>query len=221
MRKLFIISGCVVMVAGAIGCKGKNNTGSAYMPDMFYSRAYETYAGYDTSKFTTEKNAWGRNEKSKIYYSYQPVEGTVARGDMAAYPYKGDTTGYKLSPGVKNPLDTAAVDMTEAERLYLVNCAICHGAKLDGNGPLWNNGNGPYPAAPRNLKSPEMVALSDGTMFHSITFGRNLMGSYASQISSEQRWMIISFIRKQQGGGKPATDTTKAATIDTAAARKM
>jgi mono/diheme cytochrome c family protein len=35
----------------------------------------------------------------------------------------------------------------EAERLYLINCGICHGTKLDGNGPLYNDGKGPYPAA--------------------------------------------------------------------------
>ena len=41
--------------------------------------------------------------------------------------------------------------MKEAERLYLVNCGICHGPKLDGNGPLWKDGDGPYPSAPKNL----------------------------------------------------------------------
>jgi mono/diheme cytochrome c family protein len=55
--------------------------------------------------------------------------------------------------------------------------------------------------------------MTDGTMFHSLTYGKNNMGSYASQLSREQRWMIIKYIRTLQP--KPtvavaaAADTTK------------
>ena len=90
--------------------------------------------------------------------------------------------------------------MTEAERLYLVNCGICHGAKLDGNGPLWNGGDGPYPAAPKNLFSDEMKAMTEGTMFHSVTYGKNLMGSYASQLNTKQRWEVIALYQNETRG---------------------
>ena len=110
--------------------------------------------------------------------------------------------------------------MVEAERLYLVNCGICHGSKLDGNGPLWKDGNGPYPAAPKNLMGDDMKALADGTIFHAITYGKGQMGSYASQLSTAQRWMVIAYIRKQQAGGgtKAATDSTAAVKTDSTAA---
>ncbi|MBK7291964.1 MAG: cytochrome c [Chitinophagaceae bacterium] len=62
------------------------------------------------------------------------------------------------SASVKSPLDASKIDMTEAERLYLVNCGVCHGAKLDGNGPLWKGGDGPYPAAPKNFLADDMKA---------------------------------------------------------------
>jgi mono/diheme cytochrome c family protein len=100
----------------------------------------------------------------------------------------------------------------EAARLYLVNCAICHGAKLDGNGPLYNGGNGPFPAAPRNLISdPVTVNMAEGTMYHAMTYGKNAMGSYASQLTSAQRWMIAHYIKEKQGasgGGAAKTDST-------------
>ena len=35
----------------------------------------------------------------------------------------------------------------------------------------------------------------DGTMFHVMTYGKNNMGSYASQLSREQRWRIVQYIR--------------------------
>ncbi len=56
--------------------------------------------------------------------------------------------------------------MKEAERLYLVNCGICHGAKLDGNGPLFKGGEGPYPAAPKNLIGDPVVSkMPEGKCF--------------------------------------------------------
>jgi mono/diheme cytochrome c family protein len=114
-----------------------------------------------------------------------------------------------------------ATQFIEATRLYLINCAICHGSKLDGNGPLYKGGDGPYIAKPATLVGdPKYTAMSEGTMFHSITYGKNAMGSYASQLSTEQRWMIVHYIKEKQGaaaGGAPntAVDTTAKPAIDT------
>lgn len=210
MRKILIITGITGISILIASCGGpRRNPGHTYMPDMAYSRAYETYAGLDTSIFTTERNGWGST--NKIFYNHQPVSGAVARGEMAAYTIPNDTIGYKLSAAVTNPLNPSEIDMKEAERLYLVNCGICHGAKLDGNGPLWKDGSGPYPAAPKNLLGADMVALPEGTMFHSVTYGRNQMGSYASQMSTQQRWMVVAFVKNKQGAGKATTDSTAAA----------
>ena len=65
-----------------------------------------------------------------------PVKGTVARGDMLPYPLKNDSVGYAQSATVKSPLDLATIDMKEAERLYLVNCGICHGAEIRWERPF-------------------------------------------------------------------------------------
>lgn len=194
MKKFWIITGCFAMVAMLAGCSdARRDAGRSYMPDMAYSRAYETYSSHDNL------------EQKGINYKSKPVEGTIARGDMAAYENKNDSAGYIKSAGVKSPLITAMVDMKEAERLYMVNCGICHGSKLDGNGPLWNGGDGPYPAAPKNLLADDMKALSEGTMFHSVTYGKGQMGSYASQLNTLQRWEVIAYVKMKQTG----TDTTK------------
>ena len=226
MKKILVITGGIMLAAGIMtGCKSKNNPGLTYMPDMAYSRAYETYAGFDTSAFTTERTSWGSNEKSKIFYSMQPVAGTIARGDMAPYALKNDTSGYAQSASIKNPLtpESLAMEFKEAERLYLVNCGICHGSKLDGNGPLWKGGDGPFTAAPKNLMGDDMKALGEGTIFHVLTYGKGQMGSYASQLSSKQRWMVAGYVKKMQAGSGTATkDSTKAPAVDsTAVATKM
>ena len=180
----------------------RRNPGRTYMPDMAYSRAHETYS------------STGELEKKGIHYNGMPVEGTMAQGDMFPYPYKNDSVGYIQSASVKNPLDSQSMNMVEAERLYLIYCGICHGAKLDGNGPLFNNTEGPYPVAPKNFMADDMKAMPEGTMFHSATYGKNLMGSYASQLSTKQRWMVIAYIKSKQAGANKA-----AAAKDTAATK--
>src|SRR6187200_3387278 len=219
MKKIAIIIG--VVTAGLLfgSCRDKRSSGHAYMPDMAYSRAYETYAALDSSKFTGDTLERG----GKIYYDRMPVAGTVAREDLPAFPLTidkvGDTANYVASKQVINPFgnfgkpEMPATDYLEAARLYLVNCGICHGDKLDGNGPLYNGGNGPYGAAPKNLIGDPIVSkMPDGQMFYVVTYGKNAMGSYASQLSTKQRWMIVHYIKEKQGlaNSKPAAADTSA-----------
>jgi cytochrome c551/c552 len=181
----------------------KRNPGTVYMPDMAYSRAYESYANYSN---LAEK---------KINYTGRTVTGTIARDEDLPFHIPmdaaGDTTNYVASKAVKNPITTmTAVETKEAERLYLINCGICHGANLKGNGPLYKDGAGPYPAKPASLVGDaKYEAMPEGQMFYSVAYGKNLMGSYASQLSRKQRWMVIKYIKdKQQEGKAAATDTT-------------
>ena len=128
----------------------------------------------------------------------------------------GDSTNYVASKQVKNPL--TSMDTVEAERLYLVNCAICHGSKLDGNGPLYKGGEGPFPSKPATLVGdPRYESMPEGQMFYSATYGKNKMGSYASQLSTHQRWMVIAYIKSKQAGAKPASGAAKA--VDSAASK--
>lgn len=190
----------------AIACTDvKRTPGSIYMPDMAYSRAYETYADHSNLK-----------EKG-ISYNNLPVAGTVSRAENYVYHLAkdkdGDTTNYFASRLTPNPITSLSKEeLTETERLYLINCGICHGEKLDGNGPLWKGGDGPFPAKPATLVGDaKYEAMTDGTMFYSVTYGRNLMGSYASQLTPKQRWEIIYYIKSKQGKNAGATTAVAAA----------
>jgi mono/diheme cytochrome c family protein len=209
MKKLTIISFvAIITLVIAVGCSNvRREPGKVYMPDMAYSRAYETYS---TSPVFVD----GQTNR-------EPVSGTVKRGD--AYPFHiamdkpGDTANYYASRAVRNPLPALnADDLKEAERLYLINCGICHGTKLDGNGPLYNGGDGPYPAKPATLVGDaKYEAMPEGQMYYSTTYGKNLMGSYASQLQPKQRWMVIAYIKSKQA--KPAAAAAPAAVADSTA----
>lgn len=207
MKTLLILSVCSFAAVVIVSCDDVQRTpGRNYMPDMGRSRAYETYD--DHSNLSSKS----------IHYNNLPVAGTVSRGEELPYHLKNDSLGYALSQNVPNPLPKLSdLELQESERLYLVNCAICHGTKLDGNGPLYKDGQGPYPAKPATLVGdPAIEAKSEGMYFHVQTYGKNLMGSYASQVSKRQRWMISRYIKlkqsdKGQGAAAPQGDTTATA----------
>ena len=185
----------------------KRNPGKIYMPDMTYSRAYETYATTEAQKEEMLKNG--------IHYSNTSVPGTIKRGEMFPFTLTkdatGDSTNYAASKQIQNPITTLDTAQTiEAERLYLINCAICHGSKLDGNGPLYKGGDGPYPAKPATLLGDAKYEnMPAGQMFYSVTYGKNLMGSYASQLDTKQRWMVIHYIKMKQAAAQNAANTNK------------
>lgn len=202
------------------GCSSVDrDPGRVYVPDMYYSRAYETYAALDSDKFTSNVNELGR----KIFYNHLPVAGTIARGEEMPFGIAkdaaGDTVNYIASKAVLSPLAKMdSVQMKEAERLYLINCAICHGPKLDGNGPLYKDGNGPFAAKPATLVGDaKYEAMPEGQMFYSVTYGKNLMGSYASQLSRTQRWEVIAYIKSKQAVDIAAKAASATATDSTAA----
>ncbi len=191
-RSTIVFCGLAAMLLAVAGCSDvKRTPGKVYMPDMANSRAYETYS-------VNPVFADGRTSQG-------PVAGTVKRGEEFPVHMEmdklGDTANYYASRSVPNPIDSLTADqLKETERLYLINCGICHGAKLDGNGPLWKDGDGPYPSKPAALVGDaKYESMPDGQMFYSNTFGKNLIGSYASQLSAKQRWQVIRYIKTKQG----------------------
>jgi mono/diheme cytochrome c family protein len=211
MKKIAIISFLLISAVAIISsCDSKREPGKIYMPDMAYSRAYETYALRDSLKFTMDPSEAGH----KIFYNNMPVNGTMKRGELSAYTVPNDSNGLlNLSSLVKNPLaPLTKTDSLEAARLFNINCAVCHGAKAEANGPVAAKIGG--------VKSiiAGSPGYSDGRLFHVMTYGQNNMGSYASQLDRKQRWMIVQYIRSLQP--KPTAVTTTAPKVENVAAKK-
>lgn len=186
----------IAIVTAFEGCDSKREPGKIYMPDMTYSRAYEAYAPNNL-------------KDENINYIPYPVEHTIRRGDLLPFTLTKDSAGYAMSKDLKDPLPPLdSVQMSEAHRLFNINCAICHGPKLDAQGPLSTGGKIPAVA---NLTLKQYVDMPIGTMFYSITYGKNNMGSYASQLTRRQRWMVLQFVKSQQLQGSETADSTKKA----------
>lgn len=204
----------VVFIVTFSSCGNKREPGRVYVPDMAYSRAVETYALLDSTKFTDNVNNLGK----EIFYNRKPVDGTIAVGELAEYTLPNTDSGYALSAQVKNPLAALdSKDSAEASRLFNINCAICHGADGKATGPLATSGK---VGGVANLALDKYIKMADGTMFHSIYYGINNMGSYASQLSRKQRWQMVQYIRTLQPKPEATAAVAMPVAADSSAAKK-
>lgn len=178
------------------------NPGKIYAPDMTYSRAYDAY---------TANPNFADGQTSR-----KPIAGTVAMGhELPDHMVEGDTNGYKT---FTTSMRFNEAELSEGKRLFNIYCGICHGANLDGQGPLYVSGK--FAAMPANLKDAKYLRMPAGTMYAAIKYGKNAMGAYASQLDIKQRWMVIAYIKQVQAanGGDAFTfgATTTAPAADTA-----
>lgn len=197
--------GCVAIAVVLAGCKaGGDYQGLEYAPNMYHSVAYEpltqiTDEGYgvlvnsldngrgeyyNTNKF----NPFGMNMRL-------PAPNTVRRTANGWLPYRGvnDTTGLRLANRLVNPLAETPALLDQGKLLYEINCKHCHGAKGAGDGKVADK----YPGV-ANLTGDAIKGVTEGHIFHVITYGKGLMGAHGSQVSEEERWKIARYVKQLQ-----------------------
>jgi mono/diheme cytochrome c family protein len=119
-----------------------------------------------------------------------PVEGTVARGHLP-YLYAGNTTDAEKY--LANPLLPSKQYLNKGQQKFNTFCSPCHGYFAEGKSRL----QGQFPSPP-SLQSEKYLNWKDADIFNIITMGSSIMPSYASQISEDERWQIILYIRALQ-----------------------
>ena len=119
-----------------------------------------------------------------------PVPGTVPRNSMP-YQYTGlpDSAGKSLI----NPIPVSNESLKRGEKKFNIYCSPCHGFNADGASRL----NGQFPNPP-TLHSDKVRNWTDARIFAVITDGQNAMPSYASQLTVDERWSVINYVRSLQ-----------------------
>lgn len=207
---LSAIAGAVVVLMTSCG-KDPKDPGKEYMPDMYISPSYEVYSSNPNFPDSLTMQA--------------PVKGTIPRG-YVFFDYPSSNEGYEAAGrDVKNPLVMNEENMKEGERLYGIFCTHCHGEGGAGDGNLVQIGKFPPPPSyttGASSRGGQMKDLNDGKIYHTITYGINLMGAHASQISPEDRWKIVMHVHKLQGqGNAPAAGDNTTAAKDSSTATAM
>ena len=181
MKSLFKTAFVLGIMVSVSSCKNDLKPNYQYMPNMYESVAYETYSESDAFNSPT-------GEKGKEGQS--PAEGSIKRG-FVPYEIPNTPEGYALAKAsLKSPLDSLSLDAEKGKTLFNVYCAICHGEKGDGKGNLVVKEK--FLGVP-NYKERE---ITEGSIFHVITYGLNSMGSHANQLSQEERWQVTDYVLK-------------------------
>jgi mono/diheme cytochrome c family protein len=123
-----------------------------------------------------------------------PVEGTVARG-FIPYPFLGNPNPPEP---LRNPLLPAKKVLELGRKKFLTFCSPCHGNFAEGNSRLHEQ----FPAGP-SLHTERVRNFSDGYIYNYITNGGSVMPSYQDQITREERWAIIDYVRVLQRATNP------------------
>ena len=165
--------------------------GYDFIPDMVYSRAYDTYSKNPNFKDSATMRV--------------PVNGTVPRG-FIPFRYTIDSASrVKAGKELVNPFLATDEVIARGKLIFTTFCIGCHGALGKGDGQLYSSGL--YPLKPREISGVPTSKLKDGEIYHTITLGFGSMGSHGAQIRSEDRWKLVLYIRKLQEEAQKARDT--------------
>jgi len=174
MKAIYKIALLASVSAVFTSCFNKSEPNYQYFPNMQHSVAYETYS---------ESDAFPNGKEGQV-----PAKGSIKRG-FTPYEYENSNEGYELAKAnLRSPLDTASVDLAAGEQLYTIYCAVCHGDKGDGKGNLVKREK--FLGVP-SYKDRE---LTEGSVFHVITYGLNAMGSHANQLTQQERWQVTHYV---------------------------
>lgn len=180
MKSLYKIVAVVGLSFMATSCFDKAKPNYQFFPNMYEAVSYETYSEHKVFKGGVEAQI--------------PVKGTIKRG-FVPYEIPNTPEGYTLAKAtLKSPLDSATINQDKAKELYTVYCAICHGDEGDGKGNLVVKEK--FLGVP-SYKDRE---ITDGSIFHVVTYGLNSMGSHANQLSQEERWVVADYVLKLKAG---------------------
>lgn len=131
------------------------------------------------------------------------LEGTVARGQAKPLAFSaGKEEAIRAGEQLKNPVPPTPVNLARGEVMWNRVCATCHGSGGKGDGgviPRFPN--------PPNLLIPKYFDYPEGRIFHVATFGgpEKIMQGLADQISAEDRWKAILYLRTMQAEAAKAS----------------
>jgi mono/diheme cytochrome c family protein len=220
LKSLTIGLSAAVILAGCGA--GGNDQGLEYAPNMYHSVAYEPYTQIvdeEAGRWVTSIDYPSAVEGGQGHAEYfnsnrfnphrmnmrEPAANTVRRNAQGWLPYRlpNDSTGLRLANRLKNPLDSSVAVLASGKALYEMYCDHCHGAKGDGAGKVAAGvkidgvQKGNYNGVP-DYKSGALKSISEGHIFHVITYGKGLMWPHGSQISPEDRWKIAKYVKTLQ-----------------------
>jgi mono/diheme cytochrome c family protein len=118
-----------------------------------------------------------------------PVPGTVARGHLPL-----GAASQEEAASLINPLPRSPEVLALGRRIFTIRCSTCHGPVGNGVGSLGSA----YGGKAANLQAPQFLAYPDGKILWSVVNGKNAMPSQAADLTVEERWAVVHYVRALQ-----------------------
>ena len=227
----YVLYGCLAGGIALAGCEAKGEyPGLEYAPQMYHTIPYEPlqqiteeeagtwlssreddlgeyynsnpYNPYGMNSRTPPANTVRRNSASYDAYGARqtaPNTDEATQKELALYlPYELPYDSLELaSRTLNNPLDSTAAVVAEGQRLYAQFCYPCHGGAGQGNGPV----GVVYKGVPAYNKGTYRD-MTEGHIFHVITWGKGRMNAHGSQMEIADRWKIVRYVQTLQQQGE-------------------
>jgi mono/diheme cytochrome c family protein len=161
----------VVLVAVTSGCSRRQA--------MYNQPKYEPY---EKSDFFADGSA------NRI-----PPKGTVSRGEVTDNPLLSEGRANAQNPGAF-PFEVTRDVLARGQGRFQIFCTPCHSQTGDGLGMIVQRGL----IQPPSLHIERLRKAPPTHFFNVITHGIGQMSSYAAQITPEDRWAVIAYIRALQ-----------------------
>lgn len=120
-----------------------------------------------------------------------PRNSVTTEGDTSSPEAREKKEAIKTSPV---PYNKKSIE--RGKEVFDIHCTVCHGPQGKGDGIIVITGKGFYPV---NLLAPGTVRRSDGFIYAYIRYGgKVMMPSYRENISEEDAWNVVNYIRSLQ-----------------------
>lgn len=192
INKLFKIINLLLIIILINSCN-KDTPSIVFFPDMYYAVAYDPYQEA-VQPYISNDNTVPLFKKMNGKTVLLPVKGAVSRNIEGILPieFENNLEGYEkskkiiFSPFYKDKNIKKRIE--KGQYLYEQNCIICHGPNGNGDGLIVQNGS--YAGVPKYSDRE----LSIGSIHYVITYGKNIMGSYANNMTPADRWYLAEYI---------------------------
>ncbi|TKC07543.1 cytochrome c [Pedobacter frigoris] len=196
-NKVVLASFCILASAVVFSaCRDKQSTGLEYARNM-----------YDPIALNPDQPVSTTNEMLKSFKgqtAQTPPKNTAPVGFVEDDIYPNTKEGFEAA-GVNlvNNMPLTEANLLKGKHLYIVMCGPCHGEKGDGQGHLvkiekFSGVPSFHDPLKESSRGGLMKDLSAGKIYHTIKYGVNMMGSYASQLSPDERWKVVLYVQELQ-----------------------
>lgn len=177
----------VVLVLAS--CGGKQSPGWEFARNMYDPIAYNP-------------DQPNKNFKNGQTAQLPPANTMPVGFDKPEDAYPNTLEGYQAAGNnLSNPLPVSVKTLEEGKSLYVNMCSQCHGLSGQGDGSIVKMQKFPAPpsyATGTSSRGGAMKDLTDGKIYHTITYGVNLMGAHRNQITPIERWKIVMYVHELQ-----------------------